>query len=106
MQCRCTEKGIKYREVEKKLDCKVQQVGHWGKLYAEGGVERLDPKVDGRRHENMIFEEEVAFLKQFKVKSEKDMVVEVKEIKEAYEKIVGSSKNHVQIYNVLHRQGW
>ena len=98
--------GHKYCEIAEKLDCKVQQVGRWVKLYAEGGIERLDPKVGGRRHENMTYEEEAAFLEQFKSKAEKGMVVEVKEIKEAYEKIVGLSKSHAQIYNVLHRHGW
>ncbi len=39
--------GYKYREIAEKLDCKVQQVGRWVKLYAEGGVECLDPKVGG-----------------------------------------------------------
>lgn len=98
--------GYKYIEIAKKLDCKVQQVGRWVKLYAEGGIERLNPKVGGRRHENMTYEEESAFLEQFKSKAEKGMIVEVKEIKEAYEKIVGPSKSHAQIYNVLHRHGW
>lgn len=98
--------GYKYREIAEKLECKVQQVGRWVKLYVEGGVDRLNPKVGGRRHENMTVEEEIGFLKQFKEKAEKGMIVEVKEIKEAYEKIVGRSKSHAQIYNVLHRHGW
>lgn len=98
--------GFKYREIAAKLDCKIQQVGRWVKLYAEGGLERLNPKVGGRRHEKMTLEQETEFLEQFKAKAEKGMIVEVKEIKEAYEKITGPCKSNSQIYNVLHRHGW
>ena len=97
--------GMKYREVAEKLDCKVQQVGLWVKAYAEKGIEGLDPKVGGRRHENMTFQEEAAFLEQFRERAEAGQVVEVSEIKKAYDKIVGHETGSSQIYYVLHRHG-
>ncbi len=98
--------GLKYREIAEKLDCKVQQIGVWVKRYAELGIEGLDPKVGGRRRENMTLKEEKEFLEQFREKAENGQVVEVSEIKRAYEEKVGHKTGHGQIYYVLHRHGW
>lgn len=98
--------GLKYREIAEKLDCKVQQIGVLVKRYAELGIEGLDPKVGGRRRENMTFEEEKEFLEQFPEKAENGQVIEVGEIKRAYEEKVGHKTGHGQIYYVLHRNGW
>jgi len=98
--------GMKYREVAKKLDCRIQQVGVWVKKYAEHGIDGLDPKVGGRRRENMTVEEEEEFLEQFREKAEAGQVVEVGEIKRAYEKRVGHQIGSGQIYCVLHKHGW
>ncbi len=65
------DEGYKYHEIGEKLDCKEQQAGRQVKLYAEGEIERLNPKVGGRRHQNMTFEEKSIFLKQFEKKLKK-----------------------------------
>ncbi len=51
----------------------------------------------------MSFEEEATFLEQFK---EKGQLVEISEIKEAYDKAIGHKSGSAQIYRVLHRHGW
>lgn len=98
--------GKRYQDIADKLDCKVQQVGQWVKKYALKGMEGLDPKVGGRRHENMKFEEEAEFLEQYRKRAEAGQIIEVSEIKAAYEAIVGHSRSHGQIYSVLKRHGW
>ena len=98
--------GMKYQMIAEKLDCKVQQVGVWVKKYAEHGIEGLNPKLGGRRHENMTLEEEKDFLEQFGEIAEAGQIVEVSEIKKAYDKLIGHETGHGQIYNVLHRHGW
>lgn len=98
--------GMKYQAIADKLDCKVQQVGLWVMKYAKKGMEGLNPKVGGRRRENMTFEEEAAFLEQFRERAEAGQVIEVSEIKKAYDKIVGHESGSSQIYYVLHRHGW
>lgn len=45
-------------------------------------------------------------LKQFKAKAEKGQLVEISEIKEAYDKAIGHKSGSAQIYRVLHRHGW
>lgn len=98
--------GMKYQMIAEKLDCKVQQVGVWVKKYAEQGIEGLNPKLGGRHHENMTLEEEKEFLEQFGEIAEAGKIVEVSEIKKAYDKLIGHETGHGQIYNVLHRHGW
>ena len=46
------------------------------------------------------------FLEQFGEIAEAGKIVEVSEIKKAYDKLIGHETGHGQIYNVLHRHGW
>ena len=62
--------------------------------------------MGGRVRENMSFEEEATLLEQFKAKAEKGQLVEISEIKEAYDKAIGHKSGSAQIYRVLHRHGW
>ena len=54
----------------------------------------------------MSFEEEAAFLEQYKKLAEQGEIVEVSEIKRAYQEKVGHSIGKEQIYRVLARHGW
>ncbi len=98
--------GMKYQAVAEKLDCRLQQIGLWVMKFAKKGIEGLDLKVGGRHRENMTFEEESEFLEQFRERAEASQVVEVSEIKKAYDKIIGHVSGRGQIYYVLHRHVW
>lgn len=65
----------------------------------------VDNHYSGNRR-NMSAEDEAALLEQFKVAAEAGHVVDVREIKTAYEEKVGHSIGGSQIYYVLNRQGW
>ena len=56
----------------------------------------------------MSYEEEEALLEPYRKSAEAGQIVEVSEIKRAYEEAIGRSleNNHGQIYNVLKRHGW
>lgn len=56
----------------------------------------------------LSFEEEVVLLKKFREKAINGQIVEISEIKKAYEEATGCSldNNHGQIYRVLKRHGW
>ena len=54
----------------------------------------------------MSYEQESKLLEQFAEKIEKGQIIEVSEIKEAYEKILGHKTDPKQIYNVLHHHNW
>lgn len=59
-------------------------------------------------HRKLSFNEEIVLLEQFKEKAITGQMVEISEIKLAYEKATGCSldNNHGQIYRVLERHGW
>lgn len=98
--------GMKNKDIAQKLDCDVRQVSWWVSLYHSGGLERLDPKVGGRRRENMTLEEEKEFIEQFKKKAEAGHIIEVSEIKKKYDEKIGKETKPTYIYKVLKRHGW
>lgn len=59
-------------------------------------------------HRKLSFNEEIALLEQLREKANSGQMVEISEIKLAYEKATGCSldNNHGQIYRVLERHGW
>ena len=54
----------------------------------------------------MSYEEEAALLKPFEKKAEAGQMVEISEIKAAYQEAVGHPIGATQIYYVLHRHKW
>ena len=65
----------------------------------------VDNHYQGNRR-NMSLEEEKGFLEQYKKRAEQGKIIEVSEIKKAYEEKVGHPIGATQIYYVLHRHGW
>ena len=74
--------------------------------YRDGGIEAITGNHYGGNRRNMSFEDEAALLEPFRQKAELGQIVEVSEIKAAYEKAVGHSIGGTQIYYVLRRHGW
>lgn len=66
--------------------------------------------IVGKRHNHgnryMTYEQEVAFLEQFKEKSEAGHIVEVTEIHLAYQEAVGHPVTRNAIYYLLKKHGW
>ena len=74
--------------------------------HRDGGIEAITGNHYGGNRRNMSFEDEAALLEPFRQKAELGQIVEVSEIKAAYEKAVGHSIGGTQIYYVLRRHGW
>jgi transposase len=76
--------------------------------YCNQGIASIVENNDPGNHRNMSYEEEEALLEPFRKAAGTGQIVEVSEIKRAYEEAIGRSleNNHGQIYNVLHRHGW
>ncbi len=98
--------GYKPKDICQKLDADKRQLSRWAARYCQLGIEGLDGKKGGRRRENLSYKEESAVLEQFKEKSEKGQIVEISEIREAYEKAAKKTIHPNQIYAILHRHGW
>lgn len=73
--------------------------------FSEGLSALVDNHYSGNRR-NMSVEEEAALLEHFRLEAEAGHVVDVREIKAAYEEKVGHSIGGSQIYYVMKRQGW
>ena len=74
--------------------------------YRDGGLAAMvDNHYRGNRR-NMSVEKEAAILEPFRKQAEAGKLVEISEIKAAYQKEVNHPISEAQIYYVLHRQGW
>lgn len=98
--------GKRNKEVAELLEVNKRMVSEWVRKYRDGGIEALDSKPSGGRPPKLTYEEEEALLNTFKERAEAGEIIEVREIKKAYEALAGSSKSHGQIYKVLKRHGW
>jgi transposase len=75
--------------------------------YDNGGVHALKPKPSGGRiRENMALEEEKALLKQFAKAASSGELLNIHDLKVAYEKAIGHPTSNSTIYNLLARHNW
>lgn len=76
--------------------------------YRNLGISAISGEKYGGNHRNLSDEEENALLEPFKKAAQAGQIIEVGEIKCAYEKAIGREldNNHGQIYYVLKRHHW
>lgn len=98
--------GMKNPKIAEKLDTSAKVVSRWVSVYCKGGIHALMGGKFGGNRRNMSFERETQFLAEFETIASKGQLVEISEIKQAYENLVGHSIGGSQIYRVLHRHGW
>ena len=98
--------GMKSSEVAQATGFHAAYVTTLVAKYRDNGLEAISGNHYGGNHRNMSVEEEAVILAPFKERAEKGELVEISEIKAAYQKAVGHSIGTGQIYYVLHRQGW
>ena len=75
--------------------------------YDHGGIKALKPKPNGgRKHENMTLAEEKALLACFAKAAGAGEMLNIHDLKAAYEKRIGHATSDSTLYNLLHRHGW
>jgi transposase len=76
--------------------------------YCNQGLSAITETHYPGNHRNLSYAEEEALLEPFRAAAQAGQIVDVGEIKRAYEEAIGHSleNSHGQIYNVLHRHGW
>jgi Winged helix-turn helix len=75
--------------------------------YDNVGVNALGPKpTDGRRRENMTLQEEKAFLAKFAKPAGASELLNIGELKSAYEKEIRHSTSSSAVYGLLARHEW
>ena len=75
--------------------------------YDQGGIKALKPKPNGgRKHANMSLAEEKALLARFAKAAGAGEMLNIHDLKAAYEKAIGHETSDSTVYNLLHRHGW
>jgi transposase len=75
--------------------------------YDRGGVKALKPKpIGGRQRENMTLSEEKALLARFGQAAGAGEMLNIHDLKAAYEQAIGHPTSNSTVYNVLARHGW
>ena len=92
-------------KLSEKLDTSPKVVSRWVSAYVKHGIESLYDNRKGGNHRNMSYEEAL-LLSGFKKASENGQIVEVSEIKKAYEDKAGHKIGAGHIYYILARHGW
>lgn len=98
--------GKKNAEIAEQLETSSKVVSRWVSLYVKEGLDSLLPKKREAQRRNMSYAEEEGLLSSFEEQAKLGRVVEVSDIKAAYEKKVGHTIGGGQIYRVLKRHGW
>ena len=75
--------------------------------YDRGGIKALKPKpIGGRQRENMTLSEEEALLAQFGRAAGAGEMLNIHDLKAAYEQAIGHPTSNSTVYNLLARHVW
>ena len=99
-------KGNTLAEIAQATGYSFSNITKLVRMYRTDGLAVIVENHYGGNHRNMSYEEEAALLKPFEKKAEAGQMVEISEIKAAYQEAVGHPVGTSQIYYVLHRHKW
>lgn len=99
-------KGMSSQEVSAATGFCAAYISQLIAKYRDHGLEAISGNHYGGNRRNMSIEQEAEILAAFQERAQKGEIVEVSEIKEAYQNKVGHPIGSGQIYFVLHRHGW
>ena len=101
------EDGKTQPEIAELTGTSLRTVNRAHMAYDDGGVNALRPKPKGgRRRENMTLDEERRFLAPFAKAAGAGELLNIRELKIAYEEKIGHPTSDSTIYNLLARHEW
>ena len=101
------ETGMTQPAIAEAMGASLSTVNRAHMLYDEGGVKALKPKpIGGRQRENMTHEGEKALLADFAKAAGAGELLNIQDLKAAYEKAIGHATSNSTVYNLLDRHGW
>src|SRR5712675_321796 len=101
------EYGLTQPGIAEAMGSSLSTVNRAHMAYDEGGIKALKPKPNpARKHQNMTVAEEKIFLDRFAVDAGAGQMLNIHEIKAAYEKAIGHETSNSTIYALLDRHGW
>ena len=101
------EYGLTQPAIAEAMGSSLSTVNRAHMAYDEGGIKALKPKPNpARKHQNMTVAEEKIFLDRFAKDAGAGQMLNIHEIKVAYEKAIGHETSNSTIYALLDRHGW
>src|SRR5262245_31498410 len=99
------ESGMTQPAIAAAMGVSLSTVNRAHMAYDQGGIKALKPKPNGgRKHENMALAEEKALLARFAKAAGAGEMLNIHDLKAAYEKSIGHPTSDSTVYNLLHRQ--
>ena len=101
------ESGMTQPAIADAMGVSLSTVNRAHMAFDQGGIKALKPKaIGGRQRENMTVVEEKALLARFAKAAGAGEMLNIHELKVAYEKAIGHETSNSTIYNLLARHGW
>jgi len=101
------ESGMTQPAIAAAMGVSLSTVNRAHMAFDHGGVKALKPKpIGGRQRENMTLAAEKALLARFAKVAGAGEMLNIHDLKAAYEKAIGHETSNSTIYNVLARHGW
>ena len=101
------ESGMAQPAIASAMGVSLSTVNRAHMAYDHGGIKALKPKASGgRQRENMAVTEEKALLARFAKAAGPGEMLNIHDLKAAYEQAIGHRTSNSTIYNLLVRHGW
>jgi len=101
------ESGMTQPLIAAAMGVSLSTVNRAHMAYDRGGLDALKPRPSGgRKRENMTLEDEKALLARFAKAAGAGEMLNIHDLKAAYEKAIGHETSKSTIYNLLARHGW
>jgi transposase len=101
------EGGMTQPAIAAAMGVSLSTVNRAHMAYDKGGIKALKPKpIGGRQRENMTLSEEEALLARFGKAAGAGEMLNIRDLKAAYEQAIGHPTSNSTVYNLLARHGW
>jgi len=101
------ESGMAQLAIADAMGVSLSTVNRAHMAYDHGGIKALKPKPSGgRKRENMTLAEEKTLLRHFAKAAGAGEMLNIHDLKAAYEKAIGHATSNSTVYNLLARHGW
>jgi transposase len=101
------ESGMTQPAIAEAMGVSLSSVNRAHMAYDQGGIKALRPKpCGGRKRENMTIADEKALLARFGKAAGAGEMLNIHDLKEAYEQAIGHKTSNSTVYDLLGRHGW
>src|SRR6266478_3982997 len=101
------ESGMTQPAIAEAMGVSLSTVNRAHMAYDQGSITALKPKpCGGRRRENMTMAEEKALLARFAKAAGAGEMLNIHDLKRAYERAIGHATSNSTVYDLLGRHGW